>query len=72
MCQPSFEKELYERLAAGTVGAGTKAKLIALVEALEKENWALANRLNVEMTSESDFDKNRKWLFAVKLLIPRL
>ena len=59
------------KLQEGSLSEGTRRKLLDLAKALEARNFSLANRLHLEMSSESDFDKNRKWLFGVKMLLPR-
>lgn len=62
--------ELYEKLGAGHISNDSVAKLRQLAEAVDREDYAEASRLRMAL-SATDWDKNRTWLFALQLLLPK-
>ena len=62
--------ELYEKLATGQISRESVVKVKELCACIERGDFASASRLRVEL-SASDWERNRTWLFAVQLLLPK-
>jgi hypothetical protein len=63
-------EELYEKLATGQIGRESVFKVKELCACIDRGDFATASRLRVEL-SASDWERNRTWLFAVQLLLPK-
>ena len=62
--------ELYDKLATGQISRESVAKIKDLCACVERGDFGNASRLRVEL-SASDWERNRTWLFAVQLLLPK-
>jgi len=62
--------ELYNKLQYGYVATPTSQKVMALVGAIEQQDFASANKIQVEL-STADWDKNKNWLMGLKRLLVR-
>jgi protein transport protein SEC31 len=62
--------ELYRMLSQGLISRESVAKVKELCIAVERSDFQTASRLRVEL-SASDWEKNRTWLFAIQLLLPK-
>lgn len=62
--------ELYEKLQHGYVSTPTSQKVIAMVGAIEQQDFMSANKIQVEL-STADWDKNKNWLMGLKRLLAR-
>ena len=62
--------ELYDKLAAGQISRDSVAKIKEMCNCIDRGDFINASRLRVEL-SASDWEKNRTWLFAVQLLLPK-
>lgn len=61
--------ELYAKLQQGQVKTDTAQRVLALVKAVEAQDYASAQKSLQELTS-NDWDTNRNWLTAVRRIIP--
>jgi hypothetical protein len=62
--------ELYDKLATGQLSGESMQKVKDMCRSISQGDFAGANRLRVEL-SASDWERNRTWLFAVQLLLPK-
>jgi hypothetical protein len=62
-------EELYGKLQNGGVKGPAQAKLMALIQAVEAQDYQGANRIHQELSSV-DWDINKGWLMSVRRLIP--
>lgn len=62
--------ELYRMLGQGLISRESVAKVKELCRGIEMGDFATASRLRVEL-STTDWEKNRTWLFAIQLLLPK-
>jgi hypothetical protein len=62
--------ELYEKLANGQISRESVVKIKEMCQCIDRGDFVSASRLRVEL-SASDWEKNRTWLFAVQLLLPK-
>lgn len=62
--------ELYSKLQTGGVKAAAQAKLLTLVNTLQAQDYAGANRIHQELSSV-DWEANKGWLMAVRRLTPQ-
>lgn len=62
--------ELYDKLATGQISRESVQKVKDLADCINRGDFATASRLRVEL-SASDWERNRSWLFAVQLLLPK-
>jgi len=61
--------DLYTRLQGGHVRTTNAQKVLAMVKAVEAQDYTTANKLQTELCS-SDWDTNKYWLTCLKRLIP--
>lgn len=62
-------EELYAKLASGNIKPASASNVVNLVKAVEGQDFATANRIQVEL-STSDWDQNKTWLMGVKRILP--
>ena len=62
--------ELYDKLATGQISRESAQKVKDLAGCIDRGDFATAGRLRIEL-SASDWERNRSWLFAVQLLLPK-
>lgn len=62
-------EDLYSKLQAGHCKNDTSQRVLALVKAVEAQDYAGAQKCLQELTT-SDWDSNRNWLTAVRRLVP--
>ena len=62
--------ELYRMLSQGLISRESVTKVKELCNAVDRSDFQTASRLRVEL-SASDWEKNRTWLFAIQLLLPK-
>jgi hypothetical protein len=62
--------ELYRMLAQGLIARESVAKVKELCASIDRNDFAMASRLRVEL-SANDWERNRTWLFAIQLLLPK-
>ena len=62
--------ELYDKLATGQISQESTFKVKDLVGCIDRGDFANASRIRVEL-SATDWERNRTWLFAVQLLLPK-
>jgi protein transport protein SEC31 len=62
-------EELYDKLQTGGVKGPAQVKLMAVIKAVEAQDYPGANRIHQELSSV-DWDKNKGWLMSLKRLIP--
>jgi protein transport protein SEC31 len=62
--------ELYRMLSQGLISRDSVMKVKELCHSIDRGDFATASRLRVEL-STSDWEKNRTWLFAIQLLLPK-
>lgn len=63
-------EELYSKLQQGHLATATSQKVLALVSAMEQQDYATANKVQVEL-STTDWEKNKTWLMGLKRLVAR-
>ena len=62
--------DLYQKLSSGQLGKDSQEKVKELVACVERGDFGNASRLRVEL-SATDWERNRTWLFAIQLLLPK-
>jgi protein transport protein SEC31 len=62
--------ELYRMLSQGLISKDSVTKIRDLCQCIERGDFATAGRLRVEL-STTDWERNRTWLFAIQLLLPK-
>ena len=62
--------ELYRMLSQGLISRESVMKVRELCQSIDRGDFATASRLRVEL-STTDWEKNRTWLFAIQLLLPK-
>ena len=62
--------ELYDKLATGQISRESVGKIKEMCLCIDRGDFVSASRLRVEL-SAGDWEKNRTWLFAVQLLLPK-
>lgn len=62
-------EELYSRLSNGQMKTAASQKVVQLVQAVEQNDFATANRIQMELCTV-DWDVNKGWLMGVKRLLP--
>lgn len=62
-------EELYVKLGGGQIKPAAQQKVIGLVQAVEANDLASANRIQMELCTV-DWDANKGWLMGVKRLLP--
>lgn len=62
-------EELYSKLASGHIKNEAAQKVLQMVKAVEAQDYASANKLQLELCT-MDWDVNKNWLLGVKRLIP--
>ena len=62
--------DLYEKLLKGHMSIQSREKVKDLVACIDQGDFAHASRLRVEL-SATDWERNRTWLFALQLLLPK-
>ena len=62
--------ELYRMLGQGLISRESVMKVKDLCRSIDMGDFATASRLRVEL-STTDWEKNRTWLFAIQLLLPK-
>ena len=63
-------EELYEKLTSGQISSTTQEKLRDMCRAVEMGDYGTASRIRVDMSS-TDWDRNKNWLMAIKMLLPK-
>lgn len=62
-------EELYNRLSTGQIKTQASQKVVQLAQAAEQNDFASANKLQMELCTV-DWDANKGWLMGVKRLLP--
>ena len=62
--------DLYDKLANGQLTKESKDKVKDLIACIDRGDYQHASRIRVEL-SASDWERNRTWLFALQLLLPK-
>jgi len=62
-------EELYNRLSTGQIKTLASQKVVQLAQAAEQNDFATANKLQMELCTV-DWDANKGWLMGVKRLLP--
>jgi len=62
--------DLYEKLSTGQLSGESMQKVKEMCACISRGDFVNADRLRVEL-SASDWERNRTWLFAVQLLLPK-
>lgn len=62
-------EELYSKLSQGQIKTLASQKVVQLVGAVEQNDFASANRIQMELCT-MDWDVNKTWLMGVKRLLP--
>lgn len=62
-------EELYTKLSTGMMKTAASQKVVQLVQAVEQNDFATANRIQMELCTV-DWDVNKGWLMGVKRLLP--
>lgn len=62
-------EELYNKLGQGQIKTAASQKVVQLVGAVEQNDFASANRIQMELCT-MDWDVNKSWLMGVKRLLP--
>lgn len=62
-------EELYNRLSTGQIKTQASQKVVQLAQAAEQNDFATANKLQMELCTV-DWDANKGWLMGVKRLLP--
>ncbi len=68
--KPKFE-ELFGKLESGEISAAVQGRLSAFSHALEIGDTPALAKLKTEMQSW-DWDNNKTWIMALKLVFPRI
>jgi hypothetical protein len=62
--------DLFDKLSKGEISIESQNKVKDLVACVDRGDFQNASRLRVEL-SASDWERNRTWLFALQLLLPK-
>lgn len=62
--------ELYDKLGSGQLSRESVGKIKELCTAIDRNDFPNASRIRVEL-SATEWERNRTWLFAVQLLLPK-
>lgn len=62
-------EELYSKLQTGQMKTAASQKVLQLVQAVEQNDFASANRIQMELCT-IDWEMNKGWLMGVKRLMP--
>lgn len=62
-------EELYSKLGSGQIKTAAAQKVVQLVQAVEQNDFATANRIQMELCTV-DWDVNKGWLMGMKRLLP--
>ena len=62
--------DLYDKLSNGHLTSDSKEKVKDLAACIDRGDFHHASRIRVEL-SASDWERNRTWLFALQLLLPK-
>lgn len=62
--------DLYDKLSSGQITAESKERVKGLVACIDRGDFQQASRIRVEL-SATDWERNRAWLFAIQLLLPK-
>jgi protein transport protein SEC31 len=62
--------DLFDKLSKGQITTESRDKVKELVACVDRGDFQSASRLRVDL-SASDWERNRTWLFALQLLLPK-